>query len=80
MGMLDNMKEKAQELMGQHKDKVEEYSDQGIDKAGDAVDQATGGTYAGQVDQAQQLADDKIGDNAQSTADHIAAEHPDSQV
>jgi hypothetical protein len=43
-------------------EKVEEYSDQGIDKAGDALDGATGGKYAEQVDAGQEKADDAIGE------------------
>ena len=45
---LDDMKEKA--------------SDAGIDKAGDAADQKTGGGHAEQVDKAQEAADKKIGE------------------
>ena len=49
MGIFDSMKEKAEELLGngkaeellaEHADKVEELSDQGIEKAGDAIDGA----------------------------------------
>ena len=42
MGVFDSMKEKVEELLGQNPDKVEELSDTGIEKAGDAIDQATG--------------------------------------
>jgi hypothetical protein len=42
-------------------DSTEKLSDTGIDKAGDAVDQKTGGDHADQVDKAQEAADDKIG-------------------
>ena len=44
---LDDMKEKA--------------SDAGIEKAGDAADAKSGGKGAGQIDKAQQAADEKIG-------------------
>ncbi len=45
---IDDMKEKA--------------SDAGIDKAGDAVEAKTGGMGGGQVDKAQEAADQKIGE------------------
>lgn len=40
---------KAKDLAADHPDKVQ----QGVDKAGDAVDQRTGGQHAEQVDKAQ---------------------------
>jgi hypothetical protein len=43
MGMFDEIKGKAEELLHGHSDKVEELSDQGIQKATDAADGATGG-------------------------------------
>ncbi len=60
--MFDKMKDKAKDLMGEHSDKVEEYSDKGIDAAGDAVDDKTGGKYAEHVDKGQAIADEKIGE------------------
>ncbi len=48
MGFLD----KAKDLLSQNADKV----DSAIDKAGDIVDQKTGGKYAEQVDKAQEAA------------------------
>ncbi|RJK97689.1 antitoxin [Vallicoccus soli] len=39
----------------------EKASDAGIEKAGDAVDQKTGGKGESQVDKAQQAADQKVG-------------------
>jgi hypothetical protein len=62
MGFLDDAKDKISELMHDNPDKVEEYSDQGIEKGGDALDGATGGKYADQVDAGQQKADDAIGE------------------
>ncbi|CAM4469669.1 antitoxin [Nocardia ninae] len=47
-----NLANKAVDLAQQHADKVETV----IDKAGDLVDQKTGGKYAGQVDSAQEAA------------------------
>lgn len=55
MGIGDFV-DKAKDLAGQHPDKV----DQGIDKAGDAVDQRTGGQHAGQVDKAQDAVRDRL--------------------
>ncbi|CCH78892.1 conserved hypothetical protein [Nostocoides japonicum T1-X7] len=60
MGFLDDAKEKLGELKAEHADQVEKVSDQAIDKAGDVVDEKTGGKYADQVDTAQQKADDAI--------------------
>ncbi|MCE1180227.1 MAG: antitoxin [Micrococcales bacterium] len=64
MSMFDNIKAKAEEILGQNQDKVEEISDQGITKAGDAVDNATGGKFQEQVDQGQQMADDYVGEGS----------------
>ena len=55
MGIGDFV-DKAKDLAGQHPDQV----DQGIDKAGDAVDQRTGGQHAEQVDKAQDAARDRL--------------------
>jgi len=53
MSFMDTLKDKlgmskgkAGDMMRQHGDKV----DQGLDKAGQAVDSKTGGKYSGQVD------------------------------
>ena len=62
MSMFDNMKDKAQQYIEENPDKVEEFSDTGIEKAGDAIDNLTGGKYAEQVDSAQDKADDAIGE------------------
>ena len=62
MGLFDSAKKKAEQLMRDNPDKVEELSDQAIDKAGDAVDSATDGKFSDQVDAAQQKADEAIGE------------------
>jgi hypothetical protein len=54
MGLLDD----AKKLIGKHDKQV----DQAIEKAGDAVDEKTGGKYAAQVDKAQDIAEEKTGD------------------
>ncbi len=55
--MFDNVKKAAED----HPEQVEKFSDQAIDKGGDAADQATGDKYGKQVDTAQEKADDAIG-------------------
>jgi hypothetical protein len=62
VSFLDSAKEKLQELAGDHPDQVEQLSDQAVGRGGDAVDSATGGKYAEQVDQAQVKADGAIGE------------------
>ncbi len=52
MGAFDSIKDKAKDFAGKNPDKV----DQGIDKAGDAVDAKTGGQHADKVDMAQDKA------------------------
>lgn len=54
MSFLD----KAKDLLAGHDDKV----DEAIEKAGDVVDDKTGGKYAGQVDQAQDVLQEKTGE------------------
>jgi hypothetical protein len=56
MGIGD-MVNKAKDLAADHPDKVE----QGLDKAGDAVDQRTGGQHAEQVDKAQDAVRNRFG-------------------
>ena len=48
---------KAKDLAADHPDQV----DQGIDKAGDAVDARTGGTHVSQVDKAQEAVKGRLG-------------------
>lgn len=55
MGIFD----KAKDALGDHADKV----DTGIDKAGDAVDQKTGGKYAEHVDKGQDMAKQKLAED-----------------
>lgn len=61
MGIFDNIKKK----LGENRDKI----DQAVDKAGDLVDERTGGKYADKVDQAQNMAkrqaDQHIGESRQ---------------
>ncbi len=57
MGLFDKAKQKASEFASNNPDKV----DEGIDKAGDVVDDKTGDKYSDQVDKAQDFASDKFG-------------------
>ncbi|MGW6567258.1 antitoxin [Streptomyces sp. NPDC054975] len=52
MGIMDKLKG----MMGQHPDKAQ----QGVERAGDTIDQRTGGKHAAKVDQAQQRAQEYI--------------------
>ena len=54
MGFLDD----AKRFIDEHDDQV----DQGIEKAGDLVDDKTDGKFADKVDQAQDIAEEKTGD------------------
>ena len=47
MSMFDNIKDKVQGLVDEHGDKA----GQGLDRAGDLVDQRTGGQHSDQIDQ-----------------------------
>ncbi|GAA4663987.1 antitoxin [Kineococcus glutinatus] len=47
--------------MGGLGDMAEKASDAGIEKAGDAVEDRTGGKGAGQIDKAEDAADQRIG-------------------
>ena len=46
MSMFDNIKDKVQGLVDEHGDKAGE----GLDKAGDLVDERTGGQHSAQID------------------------------
>jgi MT0933-like antitoxin protein len=54
MGFLDD----AKKFIDEHDDQV----DQAIEKAGDVVDDKTGGKYADQIDKAQDAAEQRTGD------------------
>lgn len=56
-GFLD----KAQDMADQHDDKV----DQGLERAGDAADQRTGGGHSDQIDKAVDQAQQRTGDGDQ---------------
>ena len=52
MGILDYLGDLAK----QHEDRIE----QGIEQVGNTIDDKTGGKYAGQVDQAQNFANEQL--------------------
>lgn len=57
MGIFDKAKDAAQKGVEEHGEQV----DQGIDQAGDFVNDKTGGKYSDQVDQGGQMAKDQLG-------------------
>lgn len=67
MGALDGLKDKAQDLIGEHGDKI----DAGLEKAAKFVDDKTGGKYhdqiAGGVDKAQEALD-RVGGESENEA------------
>ncbi len=56
MGLFDDLKGKAQDLIDGNEEAIKE----GIDKAGDFVDEKTGGKFAEQVDAVQGAASDYV--------------------
>jgi hypothetical protein len=50
--------DKAKEALSEHS----EHVDSGIERAGDLIDEKTGGKYADKVDQGQGVAGDKLRD------------------
>ena len=54
------MFDKAKDLAGEHSDKVEDLSDQGLDRAGTFAEGK--GLDADKVDQGKELLDDRIGE------------------
>lgn len=61
MGTFDNIRAKAEKAIADNPDKVETVSDAVIERAGDAVDKATGGKYTDKIEAAKREADKRIG-------------------
>ena len=61
MSAFDELKDKGEKLAADHPEQTEKYSDEAIQKGGDAADKATGDKFSGQVDGAEKKADDAIG-------------------
>ena len=57
---FDDLTNKATDALGEHSDKVEEYSDQGLDKAGEFAESK--GVDSDKVDQGKDFLDGKIGE------------------
>ncbi|KQN86478.1 antitoxin [Arthrobacter sp. Leaf69] len=79
MGLLDDLKGKAQQVIGGNEGAIKD----GIEKAGDFVDSKTGGKHADKIDAVQRGASDfvdKANDrpNAAPVAEQppVAGEHP----
>jgi hypothetical protein len=53
-----SIKDKAQEMLGKHGDKVE----QGVDKAEEQVDEKTGGKYSDQLQRGADQIKERFGD------------------
>jgi|HubBroStandDraft_1064217.scaffolds.fasta_scaffold438429_2 hypothetical protein len=54
--------DEAKKLAGEHSDQVQE----GLGKAGDAIDQKTGGRFSDQIKDGEQQADNYLGDGGQN--------------
>ncbi|TDB90395.1 antitoxin [Actinomadura sp. KC216] len=53
--------DKVKQMLGQHSDKARE----GVEKAGDKIDERTGGKYSDKIDKAQDKAGEQIDRNAE---------------
>ncbi len=62
MGMFDELKDKAEEFLSEHKDQVESISDQALEKGKDLAEGLTGGKFDGQIEALADKADDAIGE------------------
>jgi hypothetical protein len=60
MSMFDNLKDQALKAAKEHADVAENVAEQAAEKIGDAVDAATGGKFASQVDAVQEKAPEQI--------------------
>ncbi|AXJ10833.1 antitoxin [Arthrobacter sp. PM3] len=73
MGLLDDLKGKAQQVIGGNEQAIKD----GIEKAGDFVDSKTGGKYADKVDAVQKGASDFVDNSGDRPAtDPVAGQRP----
>ena len=73
MGLLDDLKGKAQQVIGGNEEAIKD----GIEKAGDFVDSKTGGKHAGTIDAVQRGASDFVDKaNDRPNAAPVADETP----
>ncbi|HEX5511647.1 MAG TPA: antitoxin [Actinomycetales bacterium] len=63
MSEFDKIRDKAEEWAKDNPEKAEKYSDEGIQRAGDAADRATGGKHADKVREGEERLDDLVGDD-----------------
>lgn len=56
MSIFDNLGDQAKDLAGEHGDKV----DEGLQQAGDFVDEKTGGKFSDQIDKGEEAASNFI--------------------
>jgi hypothetical protein len=59
---FNELTQKARDFARQHPDKVEE----GLDKLGDLAAQKTGGKYSGQIDKAEEIIKQRLGEQGSS--------------
>jgi hypothetical protein len=57
MGLFDEMKDKAEDLAKDHPDQVNE----GLEKAGDFLNEKTGDKFGDQIEQGENFAKERIG-------------------
>ena len=65
MGLFDKAKDAISDSQDDIKNQASQHSDQveqGIDKAGNTVDDKTGGKFSDQIDKGQDALKDKLGD------------------
>jgi len=60
--MFDKAKQQAENAAQDHPEQVEKFSDQAVQRGGDAADNATGDKYGDKIDQAQKKADEHVGE------------------
>jgi len=58
--MFDNIKDQALNLAKEHKDTVENVTEQAVEKVGDLVDGVTGHKFSGQIDAVQEQAPEQV--------------------
>jgi len=57
VGLLDDLKGKAQDLIGGNEEAIKD----GVEKAGDFIDDKTGGNFTDQIDAVQNAVSDFVG-------------------
>lgn len=70
-----SMFDKAKQLAEQHGDKLKG----GLDKAGEFVNEKTGGKYADQIEQGKRMADERLGEQGAPEQERPVTERPTPQ-